>query len=265
MTQPTLSFADSDSYERFMGQWSRAVGIRFLEWLAAPSSLNWLDVGCGTGILTGLIIDHCAPAAVFGIDSQRAQIEHAKRQGVGQRVTLRVAQAETLPFSDQPFDVVVSALVLNFITDRRRALAEMRRVARPTGTVAGFVWDFEAERSPSGPLRATMRSVGAEVPEIPGTRASSISALTAVFAQAGFDDVSTTVIEARCGYPDFDAFWLAQTPSYSPTTRVIEGMTLRDREQLMACVRAALPINQDGHIEYTVTANAVKARVRHSA
>jgi hypothetical protein len=111
-----------------------------------------------------------------------------------------------------------------------------------------------------------MRSIGAEVPEIPGTRASSISALTAVFAQAGLDDISTTMIEARCGYADFDAFWLAQTPSYSPTTRVIEGMALRDREELMARVRAALLTNQAGHIEYTVTANAVKARVRaHSS
>jgi ubiquinone/menaquinone biosynthesis C-methylase UbiE len=261
MTEPTLSFADSDSYERFMGQWSRAVGTRFLEWLAAPSGLNWLDVGCGTGILTGLILDHCWPAAVFGVDSQRAQIEHAKRQGFAQRVTMRVAQAEALPFSDQPFDVVVSALALNFITDRPRALAEMKRVARPNGMVAAFVWDFEAERSPSWPLRAALRSMGVEVPEIPGTRASSISAFTGLFAQAGLDEISTTHIETKCGYPDFDAFWTAQTPSYSPTTRVIDGMWPREREELMARTRATLPKAENGQIEYNVTANAVKARV----
>jgi ubiquinone/menaquinone biosynthesis C-methylase UbiE len=265
MTEPTLSFADSDSYERFMGQWSRAVGTRFLEWLAAPSGLNWLDVGCGTGILTGLIVDQCAPAAVFGVDSQRAQIEHAKRQAFAHRVTLRVAQAETLPFSDQSFDAVASALALNFITDRPRALAEMQRVARPNGMVAAFVWNFEAERSPSWPLRAALRSMGVEVPEIPGTRASSISALTGLFAQAGLDEIATTLIEAKRGYTDFDAFWVAQTPSYSPTTWVIDGMTPREREKLKGQVGAALSKSQSGHIEYSVAANAVKARVSDQA
>jgi ubiquinone/menaquinone biosynthesis C-methylase UbiE len=259
MSEPTLNFVDSDSYERFMGQWSRAIGTQFLQWISAPSGLNWLDVGCGTGILTAQIFDHCAPAAVFGIDSQRSQIEHAKRQAYAQRVTWRVAAAEALPFSDQRFDVVVSALALNFIADRTGALREMKRVARRKGIVAGLVWDFEAERSPSWPLRAAMRSMGAEVPEIPGTPASTIGALTALFAQAGLEDISTTVIEAERGYADFDAFWVAQTPTYSPTTRVIDAMSPRERDELMARVRAALPRSRDGHIEYSVAANAVSA------
>jgi SAM-dependent methyltransferase len=261
MAAGALTFVDSEGYERFMGQWSRAVGIRFLEWISAPPGLNWLDVGCGTGILAGLILEHCAPAAVFGVDSQRSQIEHTRRQSFAPRVTLRVAQAEALPFSDEAFDVVASALALNFIADRARAVAEMRRVARRNATVAGFVWDFEAERSPSGPLRLTMRSAGAEVPEIPGTSACSLSALARLFEQAGFEEISTTTIDVKLGYADFDAFWIAQTPSYSPTTRVIEAMSNREREELMARVRAALPNGRDGHIRYAVTANAVKARV----
>jgi ubiquinone/menaquinone biosynthesis C-methylase UbiE len=260
MAQAALTFADSDSYERFMGQWSRAVGSRFLEWIAAPSRLNWLDVGCGTGILTELILQLCAPAAVFGIDPQRAQIEHAKRQAFAQRVTLRVAHAEALPFSDAAFDVVASALTLNFLADRARALAEMQRVARRNATVAAFIWNFEAERSPSWPLRVTMRTTGAEVPQIPGTEASSLIALTRLFEQAGFQEISTTTIDVKLGYADFDEFWIAQTPSYNPTTRVIEAMSEGEREELMARVRAALPRRDDGRIEYEVVANAVKAR-----
>ena len=261
MAEGALTFADSDSYERFMGQWSRAVGSRFLEWISLPSNLNWLDVGCGTGILTELILEQCAPAAVFGIDPQRAQIEHAKRQKFAQLVTFRVAQAEALPFSDAAFDVVASALALNFIPDRARALTEMRRVARRNATVAAFVWNFEAERSPSGPLRVTMRTSGTEVPEIPGTEASSLIALIRLFEQAGFQDISTTTIAVKLGYADFDEFWIAQTPSYSPTTRVIEAMSEGEREELMARVRAGLPRREDGRIEYEVVANAVKARV----
>lgn len=261
MAEAALTFADSDSYERFMGQWSRAVGSRFLEWISAPASLNWLDVGCGTGILTELILEHWVPAAVFGIDPQRAQIEHAKRQTFAQLVTFRVAHAEALPFSDAAFDVVVSALALNFIADRARALAEMRRVARRSATVGAFVWNFEAERSPSWPLRVAMRTAGAEVPEIPGTEASSLIALIRLFEQAGFQEISTTTIGVKLGYADFDEFWIAQTPSYSPTTRVIEAMSEGEREELRARVRAALPRRADGRIEYEVVANAVKARV----
>jgi SAM-dependent methyltransferase len=260
MAEAALTFADSDSYERFMGQWSRAVGSRFLEWISGPSGLNWLDVGCGTGILMELIVQRCAPAAVFGIDPQRAQIEHAKRQTFAPRVTLRVAHAEALPFSDAAFDIVACALALNFIGDRPRALAEMRRVARRNATVAAFVWDFEAERSPSWPLRVAMRTIGVDVPEIPGTAASSVSALMRMFEQARFREISTTTIGVKLGYADFDAFWIAQTPSYSPTTRVIEAMSQPEREELMVRVRGAVPSRDDGRIEYEAVANAVKAR-----
>lgn len=261
MAEAALTFADSDSYERFMGQWSRAVGSRFLEWISASSRSNWLDVGCGTGILSELILEHCAPAAVFGIDPQRAQIEHAKRQTFAQRVTFRVAHAEALPFSDGAFDVVASALALNFMADRPRALAEMRRVARRGATVAAFTWNFEDERSPSWPLRATMRTAGAEVPGIPGTEASSLTALIRLFEDGGFREISTTTIDVKLGYPDFDAFWTAQTPSYSPTTRVIAAMSETERAELMTQARTALPRREDGRIEYEVVANAVKARV----
>ena len=103
-----------------------------------------------------------------------------------------------------------------------------------------------------------MRESGAEVPGIPGTDASGLSALTALFEEAGLQEVATTTIEVTLSYRDFDAFWDAQTPSYNPTTRVIAAMPAREREQLMNLVRAALPTNRDGAIEDAARANAVK-------
>ena len=91
------------------------------------------------------------------------------------------------------------------------------------------------------PLRVTMRERGAEVPGIPGTDASSLRALTALFEAAGLQDVATTTIEVTLSYVNFEAFWDAQTPSYSPTTRIITAMSAREREQLIERVRAALP------------------------
>ena len=49
MAQSTGYFNDGAAYEQFMGRWSRAVGVEFLDWLAPPDGARWLDVGCGTG------------------------------------------------------------------------------------------------------------------------------------------------------------------------------------------------------------------------
>lgn len=256
-----LSFDDSAAYERFVGSWGRAAGAIFLDWLAPPSGARWLDVGCGTGLFTELILDTRSPAAVFAIDAAAAQIEHARRKPVARRAEFQVGDAQALPFPDSSFDVVVSALVINFIADRPGALSEMRRVARTRGVLAGYVWDFGKELSPSGPFRLGMREVVADLPALPGTEDSSLDALRGLFARAGLEEITTRTIEVTVSFPDFDEFWLAQTPSYSPTTKIIAAMTTDERTKLTEAVRAHLPIRGDGRIEYPARANAIKAPV----
>ena len=260
MAEVTHSFVDGHGYERLMGRWSRAVGSVFLDWLAPPVRACWLEIGCGTGVFTELVLDTCSPAAVFGVDPSEAQIDHASRQPAAQRADFRVADAQALPFADATFDVVASALVINFIPDRPRALAEMRRVARAGGLVAGYVWDFAVEFSPSGPLRRGMRQFGADVRELPGTGDSTLGALNSLFEQAGFEEIVAKPIEVTLPYADFDDFWQAQTTSYSPTTKIIAAMTNSERVKLMETVRAGLPVRPDGRIEYSARANAIKAR-----
>ena len=249
MADVAHSFDDSAAYECFMGRWSRAAGEAFIDWLAPPSGARWLDIGCGTGVFTELITGTCSPSAVFGIDPAQAQVEHARRNPVGQRANFQVADAQALPFPDASFDIVASALVINFIADRPRALSEMRRVLRAGGLVAGFVWDFEAERSPSWPLRLAMRQTGANVPPAPGARESGVGALTTLFEKAGFEGIATRSICVTVPFPDFDAFWQAQTPGYSPIGKTIAAMTTTDRARLVEALRAGLPVSPDGSIE----------------
>lgn len=259
MTDATHSFDDSAGYERFVGRWGRTAGSAFLAWVAPPASASWLDVGCGTGLFTELVLNICAPRAVMAIDPAQAQIDHARRKPTAQGAEFRVADAQELPFADGAFDVVASALVINFIPDRRSALDEMQRVVRRGGIVAGYVWDFVPERSPSGPFRLGMREVVSGVPAIPGTEDSTLDALTWLFNRAGLRNVMTASFEVPVSFVDFDAFWEAQTPSYSPTTKMLAGMEDSERKRVQDAVRARLSIKPDGRIEYTARANAVKA------
>lgn len=254
-------FAMGAAYERFMGRWSRAVAPVFLDWLGVPRRSSWLDVGCGTGILAETLLELCAPRSVHAVDPAPGQLQAAERGSAAGRVTFQLAEAGRLPFADASFDVVASALVLNFVAERPPAVAEMRRVARQGGAVAAYVWDFTEELSPSGPLRRAMRRFGIEVPAIPGTEASRVEALEALFEAAGLEQVATRTIDVCLAYADFRDFWEAQTPGYAPTTRIIMAMKDSERARLMRAVESALPCGPNGSIEYCARANAVKARV----
>jgi SAM-dependent methyltransferase len=254
-------FTDGAAYERRMGRWTRAVGAIFLDWVAPPVGARWLDIGCGTGVFTELVLDTCAAATVVAADPSAAQIAHARSKPLAARADFRVADAQTLPFPDGSFDVVASALVINFIPDRPRALAEMCRVGCPGGLVAGYVWDFTAERTPTSPVRVGLSQVGAELRPVPGTEDSRLEALRSLFARAGLKDIATRTIDVTMTFPDFNDFWGTQTPAYSPTGKVVASLSEADREKLIGLLRARLPAGPDGSISYSARANAVKARV----
>jgi SAM-dependent methyltransferase len=261
MATANVVFNDGTAYERFMGRWSRAIGVNFLNWLAPPSGARWLDVGCGTGAFTELVLASSSPGSVIAVDPSADQIEYARRLPIARLAEFRVADALNLPFPDRSFDIVASALVINFIPDRPRGLAEMRRVAQAGGLVAGYVWDFAATRGSGWPLSQGMRAIGIEPPPVPGAKDSSIEALQSLFKQAGLQSVEARPIEIASTYRDFDDFWVSQTPAFSPNGRFIATLAEPDRLRLRKSVLTILAPSSDGSITYSACANAIKARV----
>jgi len=261
MTESKVTFDDGAAYERFMGRWSRAVGAAFIDWIAPPRNARWLDVGCGTGVFTQLVLDNCSPAAMTAVDPAAAQIEHARRQSFATRADFRIANAEALPFPDRSFDVVVSALVVNFIPDRPRALREMRRVGDQDALVAAYVWDFAAGRGAAWPLLHGLRELDVEAPQPPGTDDTRIEALTSLFEGAGLKEVDARPIDVTVIFPGFDDFWHSQIPPCTPHGKIVAALPDAARAKLAAMVRAELPMGSDGSIAYSARANAIKGRV----
>jgi len=135
-------WTSGDAYEAYVGRWSRLVADEFLEWITVPAGGGWLDVGCGTGELTRVILDRCQPAGVTGVDPSRAFLALALERTSDRRAEFREGDAQALPFEGSRFDACVSGLVLNFVPEPERGVSEMARVARGGGTVAAYVWDY---------------------------------------------------------------------------------------------------------------------------
>jgi|SRR5437762_102869 len=127
-----------DSYEQYMGRWSRRIAVQFLAWLAKlgiPSGRRWLDVGCGNGALCAAILDSCSPSCVIGVEPSQGFLAKAQEQLAG-RVALRQGAAANVPLNDASVDVTCSGLVLNFLPDPCAALAEMTRMTCDGGAIA---------------------------------------------------------------------------------------------------------------------------------
>jgi len=260
MAETQIRYDDGAAYERAMGNWSRRAGSIFLDWLAAPSGLKWIDVGCGNGAFTELLVETCAPTLVNGIDPSEAQIDFARKRPAARLAKFDLGDAMALPFPVDAFDAATMALVIYFVPDPAKGVAEMARVVRPGGIVAAYAWDMLGGGFSLEPIRIEMRAMGLTVVSAPSSEASRIEALHDLWTRAGLDAVETRDIRVQRTFDDFEDFWTSSllTPSARPT---IAAMAPNDIELLKARVRARLPADATGRITYSASANAVKGRV----
>ncbi len=261
MTETQSFFTDGEAYERMMGRWSRAAGEVFLEWLNLPRGLRWADIGCGTGAFTQLLLDRCAPREVQAIDPSADQIAFARTTSAAKAVNFRVGDAQSLPFGDGEFDAAGMALVITFIPDPAKALAEMKRVVKPGGTIATYVWDFTNGGSPQQPLREAIEATGVTVVHMQGHENSKREALDRIFQAASLENPETRMIEIDVTYPDFDTYWQSQTALANTTVQYLRKMPPADVERVKAHLLEHLPTDQSGRITYKARASAAKGGV----
>ncbi len=260
MSRSDQLFTDGAAYERLMGRWSRRVGDVFLDWIEAPPDLCWVDIGCGTGVFTEQVIRDCSPAAVIGVDPSPEQLAFARdRAGLGM-AEFRVGDAQALPFLDESFDIAVMALVIHFVPDPGKALAEMARVLRPGGLAASYVWDYTRAGSPAAPIAAAMKAMGLEAPAPPSPNATSLPALEELWRVPGCVQVETRAITIAVEFSGFDEFWGSMTVPVGPAGKAVAEMIPSNRERLRTVLRERMPLTADGRVVYEAHANAIKGR-----
>lgn len=255
-----IRFDDGAAYERYMGEWSRLAGETFLEWLAPRPGLRWLDVGCGNGAFTEMLVERCAPLSAHGVDPSEGQLAYARTRPAARVAEFLRGDAMALPFPGDAFDAAVMPLVIFFVPEPAKGVAEMARVVSPGGSVTAYAWDMEGGGFPYQTLHDEMRALGVAVPTPPSPEASRIDALRDLWAGAGLESIGTREIEVRRTFADFDDYWTTVHggPSVGPQ---LASMSSESLALLKARMREHLPADDSGRITYGARANAVKGRV----
>lgn len=254
---------DGGGYQAFVGRWSRRVAERFLPWLDVGRGAVWVDVGCGTGVLTRAILDLEDPASVVGIDPSTAFLSTARTSVRDPRVAFVEGTGNALPESSASADVVVGGLVFNFIPDLDGALGEMRRVARPESTIGGYVWDY------AGEMQLLRRFWDAAVDLDPAAamldegRRFPIcrpEALEVAFRAAGLEEVAVTAIDVPTVFRDFDDLWTPFLGGVGPAPGYAMSLDAAARERLRVRLDRTLLREVDGSIDLIARAWAVRGR-----
>jgi SAM-dependent methyltransferase len=257
-------WSGGDEYESYVGRWSRGVAAEFLAWLAAPAELSWLDAGCGTGALTDSILARAAPASVIAVDRSADFVAHASRAIDDRRVVFLVGDAASLPLADGRVDAVASGLVLNFLPDPAAAVAELRRVTRPGGTVAAYVWDYADGMQP---IRAfwdaaiQLAPAASELDEAVRFPLCRPDRLCDLFAGSGLSEVSALSIDAAATFRDFDEYWTPFLSGVGPAPGYCASLPADQREALRARLHDRLSPSGSGPIVMNTRAFAVRGTV----
>ena len=253
-----VRFEDGSSYEQMMGVWSRIVGAPFMDWLDPAPGADWVDVGCGTGAFTALIVERAAPRSVVGLDPSPAQVDYAQQTRGGGPARFAVGDGMALPLADASVDQATSALVLFFIPDPAKGVSEMVRVTRPGGMVSSYLWDIPGGNFAYRHMNEAMAAEGFEAMRPPRWEVAELGALTALWRDAGLRDIATDVIEPERVYENFDAYWRLAT-----TTPVIAPVLARMPPETLARVQDRLRDRLgggDGPVRIRARAHAIKGR-----
>ena len=213
---------------------------QFIDFAGTTDREKVLDLGCGTGSLSFALATRAPNSAITGIDFSQAYVAYATRKNTEARLVFEGGDACAMPYADKSFDRVLSLLVLHYVREPHKAIAEMRRVARPGATVAATVWDarggFVGDRIffdtavALDPAAETHRS---RYYTHPMTRPGE---LAGAWRDAGFQDVREGYLTIRMEFKDFADYWAPVTGKDGPVAAYVNSLAADTRERFKAAL-----------------------------
>jgi SAM-dependent methyltransferase len=262
MDRDTDRWTSGADYDQWMGRWSRLLAREFLKWLDLPRGLQWIDICCGSGVVTEAIVEHSQPACVTGIDASPEQIEFARHRRAQPNVSFQTGDALALPFADSGFDVAVCGLGLNYIPNPARGLQEFRRVVRPQGTIAAYVWDYSEGTRFLREFWDAATAVDRAAADFDQARRFPMctpEGLRALFVQAGLPDASVHALDVVTRFKNFDDYWQPLLTGQGSAPNYLATLANRTKNLIRDRLQEVLPADAQGEIELPARAWAVRA------
>ncbi len=257
---------EAAGYEQLMGRWSQKLAPLFIDFAGLGDGETILDVGCGNGSLTFALAEGADLREIAAIDFSPVFVDSAMRRNTDPRIKIRQADACALPYGDGTFDRALAMLVLHFVPEADRAVAEMRRVVRSGGVVAAVVWDHLGGM-PS--MRMMVDTVAALSTGGRQLRARYCfqpmmqpGEMKRTFVEGGFADVTETELMIRMDYRNFDDYWAPIAAGEGPLGQYMTRLDAAERAHTDAAVRDAYEAGHpDGPRSFATAAWAVRGVV----
>lgn len=237
------------AYDRFMGEWSRPLAELVVDRLDPQRGEHALDVGCGPGVLTSVLVERLGADAVAAVDPSEPFVAAATARLPG--VDVRRGRAEQLPFPDDHVDLAVANLVVHFMRDPVGGVAEMARVTRPGGQVACTVWDHAGGTGPLATFWTVAKELDPSVTDESALAGARQGHLRELAVSAGLEDPVEDLLTVTRRFATFDDWWAPFELGVGPAGDHVATLSPTDREAFREALRDRL-----GHGPFELSASA---------
>jgi SAM-dependent methyltransferase len=229
----------ADAYWRFIGRYTEKLAVELADAAGVTSGQRALDVGCGPGALTAVLVERLGMGNVAGLDPSAPFVDAARERLPG--VDIRRASAEAIPFDDDRFDVALAELVVHFMSDPLAGIREMARVTKPGGTIAACVWDYATDTGALSPFWKVARTLDPGVDDESGLAGVREGQLAELFGAAGLRNIRSTKLTVHQDFIDFEQWWEPFTLGVGPAGAYVGNLDDAARDTLEQACRASFP------------------------